>query len=112
MAESKVAYLTSDQILAARDTEEPRYGRQRDGYGRKIPTRYQVLLKDKRWRRVYVCCFSNSGTAYIVTKDEPFLCISRVEDEIKKLADETRAKARFAGVKTTDKVATAFKVQD
>lgn len=83
---SEVAYLTRDAIVAARVTEEPRYGRSADGYGRKIPTRYQVQLKDKRWRRVYVCCFSNSGTAFIVTKAQPFLCISRVEDEIKKLA--------------------------
>lgn len=34
------------------------------GYGRRIPTRYKVLF-NSRWRRVYVCCYSNSGTAYI-----------------------------------------------
>lgn len=34
------------------------------GYGKRIPTRHMVFFNG-RWRRVYVCCFSNSGTAYI-----------------------------------------------
>ena len=34
------------------------------GYGRKIPTRYMVHHGGK-WRRVYCCVFSNSGTLYI-----------------------------------------------
>lgn len=36
------------------------------GYGRKIPTRYMVQHRGK-WRRVYCCVFSNSGTLYIGT---------------------------------------------
>lgn len=36
------------------------------GYGRKIPTDYMVNYLG-RWRRVYCCVFSNSGTLYIVT---------------------------------------------
>jgi hypothetical protein len=47
------------------DETAPRYGRRADGYGGKIPTRYRVRV-DGRWRRVYVACWSNSGTAYIV----------------------------------------------
>ena len=36
------------------------------GYGRKIPTRIMVKLPgSNRWRRVYCCCFSNSGTCYV-----------------------------------------------
>jgi len=36
------------------------------GYGRRMPTEYMVKLPgSKRWRRVYVCCFSNAGTAYV-----------------------------------------------
>ena len=36
------------------------------GYGRKIPTRTMVKLPgSNRWRRVYCCCFSNSGTCYV-----------------------------------------------
>jgi hypothetical protein len=34
------------------------------GYGRRIPTRYKVQVGG-RWRRVYCCIFSNSGTCYI-----------------------------------------------
>lgn len=34
------------------------------GYGRRIPSPYMVRFNG-RWRRVYVCCFSNVGTAYI-----------------------------------------------
>lgn len=34
------------------------------GYGRRIPSRKMVFFNG-RWRRVYVCQFSNSGTAYI-----------------------------------------------
>ena len=36
------------------------------GYGRRIPTTQMVQVPGSpRWRRVFVCCFSNSGTAYV-----------------------------------------------
>lgn len=34
------------------------------GYGRKIPSPYQVKWNG-RWRRVYICQISNAGSAYI-----------------------------------------------
>lgn len=34
------------------------------GYGKRIPTRTMVKFEGK-WRRVYVCRYSNAGTAYI-----------------------------------------------
>lgn len=34
------------------------------GYGKRIPTELVVRV-NKRWRRVYCCVFSNSGTLYI-----------------------------------------------
>ncbi|WP_395652458.1 hypothetical protein [Brevundimonas sp.] len=34
------------------------------GYGNRIPTRHMVRWNGK-WRRVYVCCYGNSGTCYI-----------------------------------------------
>ena len=42
-----------------------------DGYGkRKHPTRYMVKLPGiNRWRRVYSCCVSNSGTCYVEVKN-------------------------------------------
>ena len=36
------------------------------GYGKRIPTSYMVKLPgEPRWRRVYCCIFSNSGTCYV-----------------------------------------------
>jgi hypothetical protein len=52
----------------------PGSGRDQMGYGRKIPTDYAIRL-GSRWHRVYVCCFSNAGTAYINTKDHKFLVV-------------------------------------
>jgi hypothetical protein len=49
------------------DKRAPSYGRNADGYGRKIPTNKKVKYLG-RWRRVYVVCFSNSGSAYIVVR--------------------------------------------
>jgi hypothetical protein len=56
-------------------TGHPWSGRSAMGYGRKIPTDWMIQL-GTRWHRVYVCCFSNSGTAYIKTKKHPFLVIN------------------------------------
>jgi len=36
------------------------------GYGTKIPTRYMVRTIDSKWRRVYCCIYSNSGTLYVM----------------------------------------------
>lgn len=41
----------------------------RTGYGKKIPTEWQVKYNN-RWYRVYVCIYSNSGTCYISTKNQ------------------------------------------
>lgn len=49
--------------VEARQTEAPR-NPYATGYGARIPSRWQVKWAG-RWRRVYVACFSNSGTAYI-----------------------------------------------
>jgi len=36
------------------------------GYGNRIPTPYMVQLPGSpRWRRVYCCIYSNSGTCYV-----------------------------------------------
>lgn len=41
------------------------------GYGSRIPTVHKVQLPDARgvlrWRRVYCCVWSNSGTCYVET---------------------------------------------
>lgn len=43
----------------------------RSGYGNRIPTEHVVKLPgEKIWRRVYVCIWSNSGTAYVDVKGD------------------------------------------
>lgn len=45
------------------------------GYGRKIPT--DTMIKyNGRWRRVYCCIFSNSGTCYIVGPDKKWIVVN------------------------------------
>lgn len=44
------------------------------GYGARIPTRYMVKYMG-RWRRVYLCQYSNSGTAYIGPAYDPCLTV-------------------------------------
>lgn len=42
------------------------------GYGWKIPTAYMVQIPGSpRWRRVYCCIFSNSGTCYVEDRSNP-----------------------------------------
>jgi hypothetical protein len=62
-----ITYLDPAQVTATRQTPAPR-NYSRDGYGSKLPTTWQIKLQDKRWRRVYVICYSNCGSAYIKTK--------------------------------------------
>jgi hypothetical protein len=78
MQSTEVNYLTNihPTYLAERRPFKghPNSGRDSSGYGRKIPTDWMIQL-GKRWHRVYVCCYSNSGTAYIQTKEYPFLVV-------------------------------------
>lgn len=46
------------------NTSMPRSGGTKSGYGARLPTNIKVKWEG-RWRRVYVCCYSNSGTYYI-----------------------------------------------
>lgn len=58
-------------------------GQGADGYGRKITT--DICLKfagEKRERRVYCCCFSNSGTCYVLVKGQPLYLKSHFQDEV------------------------------
>ena len=45
------------------------------GYGARIPTVYKVKWEGK-WRRVYVCNYGNSGTAYIGSSKQPLATVS------------------------------------
>lgn len=48
----------------AMESPAPRSGQTLTGYGAKIPTPYLVKWAG-RWRRVYVACYGNAGSAYI-----------------------------------------------
>ncbi len=62
-------YLDMSTVAARMATEPPR-NRSRSGYGSKLPTAHMLRVA-KRWHRVYVVCWANSGTAYIVKGGRP-----------------------------------------
>ena len=66
---SAVDYLDPARITSKRQTTPPLH-RSASGYGSKIPTQWLLQLDGKRWHRVYVVQWSNSGSAYIVVRGE------------------------------------------
>lgn len=54
----------ADGVIVERESPPNPYAL---GYGSQIPTRYKILYKS-RWRRVYVICYSNSGSSYVFDK--------------------------------------------
>jgi hypothetical protein len=72
----------------------PHYGRNLDGYGRKIPTRYSLAIastdaigrKTIRMHRVYVVCYSNSGSMYVVLGGQDTFLDTAVEHAIETAA--------------------------
>jgi hypothetical protein len=64
-----VAHTNVDFLKDVKQTDAPTYGHNADGYGRKIPTSTMVHYAG-RWRRVYVVCYGNSGSSYIVVDKE------------------------------------------
>lgn len=68
-----IRYLDPSDVIARRQSPAPP-NRSRTGYGNRIPTSWELQLVDHRWRRVYVICWSNAGSAYIrVAGDQQFL---------------------------------------
>ena len=66
MYNTKLAYLDENDVQDTRfDVTTPTYGRNVDGYGRKIPTGQWLKVKN-RWRRIYVTQYSNAGTAWVI----------------------------------------------
>ena len=65
--------LTANGVsVPARVTLVPATGSTQTGYGRRLPTRYQVQLPGSaRWRRVYCCIFANAGTCYVEDRTKP-----------------------------------------
>jgi len=65
------------ESLESKQTDMP-INRSRTGYGRKIATSHLVKIPElgTRWRRVYCCIFSNSGTCYVADKQGAWYTIS------------------------------------
>lgn len=59
-------YLDPTDVIAKRYSEPPHVRLVQGSYGNKIPTGFELQLRDKRWRRVYCICWSNSGSLYVV----------------------------------------------
>lgn len=58
-------------------------GQGADGYGKKITT--DICLKfrgEKKERRVYCICFSNSGTCYVIVKGQALYLKTHFQDEV------------------------------
>lgn len=65
---NEVTYLNPSRITAVKETARaPRGDANSQGYGSKMGTHTMVQLDGKRWHRVYVVCWSNAGTRYVVT---------------------------------------------
>lgn len=84
-------YLPDCEIVSAK--RQPLWWQERGlqqtstGYGSKLSTSIVIQLSDKRWRRIYVCCYSNSGSAYVIVKGKRKY-IGSSEFKIKKLLRE------------------------
>lgn len=66
-------YLTQDIAEKKQTQTTPSYGMARSGYTLRsgAPSSYMIRLKgEKRWRRVMIWQFSNSGTAFVRIKGE------------------------------------------
>ena len=65
-----VAYVSLSSLPEADKMDKPLWWQTQglsftaSGYGRRIPTSRMIRLGG-RWRRVYCCIFSNSGTCYV-----------------------------------------------
>ena len=62
--------ITYGEVISHRTTDEPLYGRNIDGYGRKIATRHIVRLKGDgaRFRRVYAISLGNAASFYVLKR--------------------------------------------
>jgi hypothetical protein len=48
------------------------------GYGPRTPSPYMIKWEG-RWRRVYVACFSNAGTAYVGPSNRWLATVGEIE---------------------------------
>lgn len=80
-------YLQLHDIAEMRVDQDAPRNPYPSGYGRKIPTRYMLKL-GKRWHRVYMMQYSNSGSAYVLLKGEERFLHSDVEHALEGAAED------------------------
>jgi hypothetical protein len=87
-----VKYLEADAIVSVIEDPLPwqKAGLQQtaSGYGRKLFTTRKLVMTDRRTRRtrrIYVCNYSNSGTAYVIVDGEWLVIGPEVEYKIHEL---------------------------
>lgn len=78
----------SDVLKVVRESDYPKpHQLPVSGYGNKIPTSYRILYRSgvrggveyAHWRRVYVICYSNAGSPYILVKGQRMFLDSETE---------------------------------
>lgn len=85
-----IRYTEDTLITDARITPAPRTGQTVSGYGRSIPTMYE-LRYEGRWHRVYMMCYSNVGTAYIKHRGEDLVLSIHAEHEVERMVERGRS---------------------
>lgn len=88
---SAVEYLQPDAVTAVLVDETARPNPYASGYGRKIPTPYRLRMTDNRVRRVYVMCWSNSGSAYVTVAGRTLFLSTDVEYMLQDAREARRA---------------------
>jgi hypothetical protein len=77
-----VQYLDMSRITRAKQGDAPRYGMTALGYTKRSGAPSSVMIQidgEKRWRRVMIWCFSNSGTLFVRVKGQPLVLSNEYE---------------------------------
>lgn len=83
-------YLSADEVSDIRVDDDTPRNPYPSGYGRKVPTRYMLQL-GKRWHRVYVMQYGNSGSAYVILGGQERFLHSDVEHDMYRAGQEHEA---------------------
>lgn len=75
---SEVSHLPASDVTDVRVDDVTPPNPYPSGYGRKVPTRYMVQL-GKRWHRVYMMQYGNSGSAYVIRKGQTLFLETETE---------------------------------
>lgn len=77
-----VTYTDPERVTEVATDSTCRPNPYASGYGPKIPTPYRIRYP-QRWYRVYVMCWSNAGTAYIVSRGRRLVLDTETEHKLK-----------------------------